>query len=312
MRNLFKTFIQLAGVSLVVSLISCSKSDNDSKVNVAEGYIALTQGDSTISYKIEEISYLIANDTTSLEIIALQNNSTTNYIVVGLRNIVALGEHKYNISRMFETEPDSSSAYLYFLNNSNSQTQTIDQGELTVLKYQYNNVFQANFSYTIFENNDTISVKGEINLNFAHYDPSRIPNVPISPGKLRINVDSAQQTFSCVASYIASTNQYVINGVKNNATLVIEVKDVDLLFNKTYPIGQAIDSTGFIKLTYTDSTGTFLCDGKNSTSGKLTIAKITFNTFQGYLEGKAYQSKTKQSINFTDGIFFAKLKRINQ
>ncbi|MGC8823900.1 MAG: DUF6252 family protein [Bacteroidales bacterium] len=309
MGNKLNAILLSIGFGLLFCLSSCSKNDSNSSVAVAEGYIAVTTADSTITYKIEEISYTVEHDTTFLEISALKNNSATDYIVVGLRNIVSLGEHKYAISRQFETEPDSSSAYLYYINGNN--TQVIESGELEVVKYQYNSVFQAKFSYSISGSNDTISVKGEINLNFALFDPSRIPNVPLSPGKFLINADSAQQTLSCVASYIASTNQYVINGVKNSTTLVVEIRNIDLLFNKTYPIGQAIDSIGFIKLTYTDSTGTYVCDGKNATSGKLTIAKITYNTLQGYIEGKAYQSTTRRTLNLSDGIFFARLKRIN-
>lgn len=309
MENKINALLLSTGLGLLACLSSCSKNESNSRVAVSEGYIAVTTADSTITYKIEEISYIVQHDTTFLEISALRNNSATDYIVVGLRNIVSLGEHKYVISRQFETEPDSSSVYLYYLNGNNIQA--IESGELEVLRYQYNSIFQANFSYSIPGSNDTISVKGEINLNFAMFDPSRIPNVPLSPGKFRINVDSAQQTLSCVASYVASTNQYVINGVQDNTTLVVEIRNIDLLFNKTYPIGQAIDSIGFIKLTYTDSTGTYLCDGKNATSGKLTIAKITYNTLQGYVEGKAYQSKTNRTLNLSDGIFFARLKRIN-
>jgi len=310
MKNKIKTTLLCVGIGICIGISSCSKNENNSKVSVAEDHISVVTGDSTVTYKIEEINYSVVNDTTFLEITALKDNSSTDYIVVGLRNIVSLSEKKYTLSRLFETDPDSSSAYLFYINSNTSQTQVIEQGELNVLKYQYNNVFQASFTYSVPGGNDSVPIKGEINLNFAHYDANRIPNVPLAPGKLRIKVDSVQQTLSCVASYIASTNQYVINGVYNRTTLVVEIRNIDLIFNKEYPIGQAIDSTGYIQISYSDSTGTYLCDGKNRTSGKLTIAKITYNTLQGYLEGTAYNSTSRKNLTLTDGIFFARLKRI--
>ncbi|MCX7986057.1 MAG: DUF6252 family protein [Bacteroidales bacterium] len=309
-----KSFVNpslLLGLLFTIFFSACSKNDNNTKVGVDEGYVSVSIGDSATLYKIEEISYMVSNDTTTLELIALKANSSNDYIVIGLHKISKLGEKEYVITNQFETEPDSSSTYLYYMTGNNSQLQVIEEGKLKVLKYQYNNTFQANFSYVIYQNNDTLPVNGEVNLNFAKFDPSRIPNVPIQPGKMRIKTDSMQITISCVASYISASNQYVINGVDNGISLVVEINGIEPKINKTYPIGQTIDSTGFIKLTYTNPDGTYICDGKNSTHGQLTIAKITYNSLQGYVEGNAYQSKNKKVITFSNGVFFARLKRIN-
>ncbi len=290
-------------------IISCQKDKNNSKVATEEGYITVINGDSINLYKIEEISYKLSNDTTSLEISALKSNSDKEYLVIGMRNIIDLKEKKYEISNLFETLPDSSSSYLYYYNSTSENNTIIKQGELNVLKYNPNNIFQATFSYDI-QNPDSVTVKGEINLNFATFDPTRIPNVPLSPARLRVELDSTQINMSCITSYLINENKYILNGVKDNSTLVIEIEMDKIIFSKIYSIGINIDSTQYIKLTYTDETGSYICDGNNNTQGTITIVKISYNTFQGYFEASAYNDKNKKRISFQNGIFFSRLKRI--
>jgi hypothetical protein len=282
---------------------SCSDKSSGSKVSVEEGFITINKGDSTINYKIDEITYVVSNDTTTLEITAVNSLSSDDYLVVGLRNMVPLSTKEYS----FKNISDSSSVYLYFVNNNSKPTQIVN-GTLKVLKYNQNDIFQAKFSYA--EGLDSIIVKGQINLGFAMFDSYRVPNVPISPGTLKINIDSVGVKMSCVA--IQSSNQFVINGVgDDNSVLVIELNNFEPRIRKTYKIGEVIDSVGSFVASYTDASNkTYYADGKNNTSGELTVVKITYNTFQGYFKCTAYRPESRSYAILRDGIFFARLKQI--
>jgi len=297
---------------IFTSAISCHK-DNSSKVSVESGKIKITENDTaTYYYKIDEISYLTNEDTTTLEIIGIKTDSSEEKICISFNKVVNLTEKKYYLTSSISDELLNNITFAYEFSPSKV---TYFGGNIEVVSYNQNDIFQAKLSFNPVKNNkvdSSTTIKGEVNLDFVDFDPSKIPNLPIRPGTLTINVDSEQVSLTCVALYIESLNKYIINGTStnDNKNLVVEMSNVKLKINKEYPIGVPFDSASFVTATYSPNTSsTYWCDGKNNTSGKIKITKFTYETIQGYLNFTAYNKTTHKKLTLSKGIFYARLKK---
>ncbi len=298
-------------ITIALFAFACSGGKNNSKVAIQEGLISLYQND-TISnfYNILEVNYLVSADTTSLQITAVNRDSSNEYLIIGFRNVINFSEKKYTITENND-ELETNIVYVFLqkkLNNS-YQNIPIENGIIDVVKYSPNSVLQAKLELKQVLNTDTVTLTGEVNLDFSSFDSNRIPNLPIPPGTMHIETDDAKLQMTCVASYVVSLNKYVINGIsQNNQNLVITLENFKPKINYEYKIGETIDSIGQVYATFDDGIDLFTADGKNGTSGKITIKKLTYNTLQGYFECIAYNSKKKTQLEVKNGIFYAKLK----
>lgn len=304
-------YIFLFIVIVVFSSFACSGGKNNSNVSIQEGLISLYQNDTVSNfYNILEVNYQVSGDTTSLQITAVNRDSSDEYLVIGFRDIINFGEKKYNITGIKE-ELETNIVYVYLQKKLSNGYETIpiENGTIDVVKYSPNSVLQAKLEFKQILNNDSITQIGELNLDFSTFDSNRIPNLPIPPGTMNIETDTAKFQMTCVASYVVSLNKYVINGIsQNNENLVITLENFKPKINYEYQIGQSIDSIGKVFATFDDGTDLYTADGKNGTSGKITIKKLTYNSIQGYFECVAYNSKKKIQVELKNGLFYAKLK----
>lgn len=302
-------------LSTCLLLVSCSDNGGGSAVGADENTITYKDADTSLVYNIQDYKASYGGDTTTLIINALDDSLKTA-LKITFYNIVNLGNTSYVV---IPSILDTSGVRATYRDESNVERE-FSAGVVEVLKYQEGSVLQAKYKFITFEIDlvkgiDTVECEGEINLNMAMFDPDRIPNIDIKPASMTFRVNDTLRSYSSVATHVSGNgmNKYVINGTWQNQTVVIEMNDVELRMNKEFPIGQLIDSAGFIKANYSsDKNDTYWADGRKGTSGKVKIYKIIDNnTLQGYFEFVGViPADTSKKVIITEGKFYTKLKRI--
>jgi hypothetical protein len=315
----FKTLLSISLISVSV-LLSCSKDNNGSKVGVEKGQISITGENKTHIYKIETIQSSIKGDTTSIIIRAVSKDSASEYLIIGFYKMINFKTDKYILNRNIVFDPDTTFnfAYLYFEDSGIPIPDFIKNASIEVVDYYANDILQAKFTFDIPNEKDTtdstasIKYNGELNLDYADYDPEKVENLPISPNTMNVNINDSFATFKAISAHITSFGQdkYSINGTLGTKTIVIELVDFDPKINVEYSIGDSIDTVGYVTATYsTNNETTFWADGRKGTSGKIKISKITSSTLQGYFEFKAILGNdTTKKKELKKGMFYTKLK----
>ncbi|HOT14733.1 MAG TPA: hypothetical protein PK252_08215 [Bacteroidales bacterium] len=301
--------------SACLILVSCSDKGGGSSVGADENTITYKDADTSLVYNIQDYKVIYGGDTTTLVFNALDDSLKTA-LKITFYKIVNLSNTSYEVITSIN---DTSGVRATYRDESNVEHE-FSAGTVEVAKYQKGSVLQARYKFVTYETDlingiDTLECEGEINLNMVLFDPDRIPNIDIKPASMTFRVNDTLRSYNSVATHISGNgiDKYVINGTWQNQTLVIEMSDIELKMNKEYPIGQLIESVGFIKANYSsDRNTTYWADGRKGTSGKIKIYKIVENnTLQGYFEFVGViPADTSKKARITQGKFYTKLKRI--
>lgn len=291
--------------------MSCS-SDDSPAVSIEKGKISLTGNGETNIYNILSVQSVIKGDTTTIVIRAENKDSTSEVLVIGFQRMINFRVKKYDITGIFDYNPDTTFVYSYL--HYEDQIGYIDihfpKGTVDVVDYFADNSLMAKLSFEFPDLEDTtkkIEITGELNLDYAAFDPEKVENLPISPGSMMASVNDSATTFKAVAAHITTfgQNKYSINGTSGTKTVVIELVDFTPKINTTYKIGDKIDTLGSIRASYSiNNETTFWAD-----TGNIKISKITPTTIQGYFNFASSLSRdARQKKILKDGMFYAKMK----
>jgi hypothetical protein len=294
--------------------ITCSKDNSGSKVGIAKGKISLIADGKTVIYNISTLQSVVSGDTTTVVIRAVNKDSASEFLVIGFQRMVNFKKAKYNLNGIFDYNPDTTFvyAYLHFEGTKGFSDKHFPKGSIDVVDYISDDLLQAKLSFEIPNLKDTTDstavtkVTGEINLDYAFFDPEKVVNLPISPGTMIVNINDSSTTLKAVSAHITSNgqNKYSLNGTLGTKTIVIEFNEITPKINQEYHIA---DTSGLITATYsTNNETSFRAD-----SGTVKISKLTTTTLQGYFDFSASLLKDKkQKKVLKKGMFYAKMKNL--
>jgi hypothetical protein len=305
----------LACIVVIFAIWSCSSDDSGSKVGIQTGRISLTYSDSTVYYNIASLQTVIDGDTSTIVVRAENADSSGETLVIGFQKIVNFRISKYDITGIFDFKPDTPFVYAYIFQGfgGSSMYFHFPKGSIDVVDYYVNNILQAKLSLEIPDLNDTATgfteITGELNLDYADFDPDRVANLPIDPGTMHVTINDSSTTLKANSAHINAfgVDKYSINGTLGAKTVVIELIKLgtkDPKINVDYLIGETVDSIKAVATYSTSNETTFWAD-----SGYVKLSKISSSTLQGYFDFEAHIYNDKnQTKTLKNGMFYTRMK----
>lgn len=300
-------------------LMSCSKDDTGAKVGVEPSKLTLNDSDSSNIFTIINIETEIDGDTSTI-LIESANKDSSIYFYIGFENVVNFGEKVYELTDSETSTETRCFAYMRMGTGAALQTIYFESGKITILDYLRGSEIQGKFELKITPEDSGV-FKGEFYASYLMIDPNRLPDLPINPRTMEVNINTLKTLFNANASTTGSEKGYVVNGILGNDMVVtISFKYFVPEINKIYKIGDEIvidndpttsadNDTGYVEASFFDKGISYIANEEKG-SGKFVVTKLSSSTIQGTFDFKGiYQKKDSlKTIDLTEGMFYAKLK----